>query len=208
VPISAAERALTWALVEPTFFATPDDFRKWLEAHHTDHSELLVGFHKVGSGRPSMTWPQSVDEALCFGWIDGVRRRIDDASYTIRFSPRKPTSTWSAVNVKRARELIDEGRMQPAGLAAFEARKENRTGIYSYENRPSELPTEYAAQLQANAVAAAFFADQPPSYRRAAIWWVISAKKEETRQRRLGQLIEDSASGRTVGTLTRPTERS
>jgi uncharacterized protein YdeI (YjbR/CyaY-like superfamily) len=190
--------------VEPTFFAAPDDFRRWLEAHHADRSELLVGFYKVGSGRHSLTWPQSVDEALSFGWIDGVRRRLDDVTYTIRFTPRKATSTWSAVNIKRARELIAEGRMQPAGLAAFEARREDRSGTYSYENRPHELGPVYEPEIRSNRAAWTFFSAQPPSYQRAAIWWVISAKKEETRRRRLAQLIEDCANQRTVGPLTRP----
>jgi len=121
--------------VEPTFFATPAGFRDWLEVHHADAPELLVGYYKKGSGRASMTWPESVDEALCFGWIDGIRRRIDDERYSIRFTPRRARSVWSAVNIRRAGELIAEGRMTPAGLAAFEARDEARSAIYSYEQR-------------------------------------------------------------------------
>ncbi len=190
---------------QPTYFPTPEDFRGWLDAHHGDRIELLVGFRKVASGLPSITWPQAVDEALCYGWIDGVRRRIDDESYTIRFTPRRTGSTWSAVNVKRVGELTAEGRMQPAGQAAFEARSESRTGIYSYENRPTELPEQYAATMRAVPAAWTFFTETaPPSYRRAAIWWVVSAKKEETRKRRLAQLIEDSARGSRIDSLTPP----
>src|SRR5919204_6825845 len=152
--------------MEPTFFATPADFRAWLERHHDSVSELLVGFHKKGSGRPSITWPEAVDQALCFGWIDGVRRRIDEDSYTIRFTPRKPSSTWSAVHVKRMEELIEEGLVAPAGLAAFERRSDDRTAIYAYEQRKTaQLPDEYEARLRANAAAAEFFDSQPPWYR-------------------------------------------
>jgi uncharacterized protein YdeI (YjbR/CyaY-like superfamily) len=194
--------------MEPIFFETPAEFRAWLEEHHADEAELLVGFHKKGSGRPSMTWPESVDQALCFGWIDGVRRGIDEHSYTIRFTPRKARSTWSVVNVKRAKELIDEGLMRPAGLAAFERRSEDRSGIYAYEQR-EEATLDRAAEkeFRANKKAWAFFSDQAPSYRRTATHWVIRAKKEETRRRRLKTLIEDSAAGRTLRHLTRPAKR-
>jgi len=186
----------------PTFFATPDEFRAWLEAHHGTETELVVGFHKKGSGRPSITWPESVDQALCFGWIDGIRRSLDEESYTIRFTPRKPRSTWSAVNINRARELIDEGLMRPAGLAAFEARADDRSAIYSYEQRHSAvLPPEMEERFRANRAAWRFFEAQPPSYRKTAIYWVTSAKKVETRQKRLTTLIEDSANGRRIGQL-------
>jgi uncharacterized protein YdeI (YjbR/CyaY-like superfamily) len=189
--------------MEPTFFATPADFRAWLERHHDSVSELLVGFHKKGSGRPSITWPEAVDQALCFGWIDGVRRRIDDASYSIRFTPRKPSSTWSAVNVKRMTELIAEGLVAPAGLAAFERRSDDRTAIYAYEQRrTAQLEPEQEQRLRADEGAYSYFESQPPHYRRAAIHWVTSAKKPETRERRLTQLIECSAEGRTVPPLT------
>ncbi|HEX6702337.1 MAG TPA: hypothetical protein VF101_16540, partial [Gaiellaceae bacterium] len=144
--------------MEPVFFATPQEFRAWLDAHHADARELLVGFHKKGSGRPSMTWPESVDEALCFGWIDGVRRSLGDESYTIRFTPWKPPSTWSSVNVERAEALIAEGRMLPAGLAAYEARSAERSGIYAYEQRRSAKPEpEHERELRANASAWEFF---------------------------------------------------
>jgi uncharacterized protein YdeI (YjbR/CyaY-like superfamily) len=191
--------------ITPTYFATPDEFRAWLEAHHESASELLVGYYKVGSGRPSMTWPESVDEALCFGWIDGVRRRIDDESYSIRFTPRKARSVWSAVNIGRVEELTRLGRMRPAGIRAFEGRAAERSGIYAYENRDAaELAPEDEAQFRAAGAAWAFFASQPPWYRRSAIWWVVSAKREETRRRRLAILIADSAQGRTLRALTRP----
>jgi uncharacterized protein YdeI (YjbR/CyaY-like superfamily) len=188
--------------MEPTFFATPADFRAWLERHHESHSELIVGFHKRGSGRPSITWPEAVDQALCFGWIDGVRRRIDDASYSIRFTPRKARSTWSAVNIKRMKELVDEGLVAPAGMAAFERRADDRSAIYSYEQRKAaELEPDQERRLRADERAFAFFEAQPPSYRRAAIHWVTTAKKPETRERRLAQLIECSAAGEPVPPL-------
>jgi uncharacterized protein YdeI (YjbR/CyaY-like superfamily) len=191
--------------MEPTFFANPGDFRAWLERHHASAGELLVGFHKRGSGRPSMTWTESVDQALCFGWIDGVRRRIDDTSYSIRFTPRKPRSTWSAVNVKRMKELIEQGLVAPAGLAAFERRSDDRTAIYSHEQRrDAKLEPDQQRRLEADERARAYFESRPPSYRRAAIHWVTSAKKPETRERRLSQLIECSAAGRPVPPLRWP----
>jgi uncharacterized protein YdeI (YjbR/CyaY-like superfamily) len=188
--------------MEPTFFATPADFRAWLERHHERDSELIVGFHKRGSGRPSITWPEAVDQALCFGWIDGVRRRIDDTSYSIRFTPRKARSTWSAVNIKRMKELVEGGLVAPAGLAAFERRADDRSAIYSYEQRKApDLEADQERRLRADERAWAFFEAQPPSYRRAAIHWVTSAKKPETRDRRLAQLIECSAAGEPVPPL-------
>jgi uncharacterized protein YdeI (YjbR/CyaY-like superfamily) len=189
--------------LKPKFFKTPSDFREWLAAHHANSKELLVGFYKKDSGKPSITWPESVDEALCFGWIDGIRRRIDDESYSIRFSPRRTSSTWSAINIARAKELSGEGRMAPAGAKAFAARKENRSGIYSYEQRSAELIEPYAGKLRRNKAAAKFFASQPPSYRKAANWWVVSAKQEETRLRRLEQLIALSAAGQTIPQFSR-----
>jgi uncharacterized protein YdeI (YjbR/CyaY-like superfamily) len=192
--------------VKPTFFATPEDFRAWLQEHHATEKELLVGFHKKGSGRPSITWPESVDQALCFGWIDGVRRRIDDDSYSIRFTPRKARSTWSAINVKRVGELTELGLMHPAGLAAFERRSDDRTAIYAYEQRKrAKLDPDMETRFRQDARAWAWFEAQPPSYRRTATYWVISAKRPENRERRLEQLIADSAAGRTIAQLTRPT---
>jgi uncharacterized protein YdeI (YjbR/CyaY-like superfamily) len=190
---------------KPTFFATAAAFRQWLEKHHETESELLVGFYKRGSARPSMTWPESVDEALCFGWIDGVRRSLGEDAYTIRFTPRRPASIWSAVNVAKVAELVRAGKMRPSGERAFAARKAEKTGVYSFErNAEAVLPAAQAEQLRKNRKAAAFFDAQPPWYRRSAIHWVISAKREETRQRRLAQLIADSAAGKTLAPFTRP----
>ena len=189
--------------MEPTFFETPADFRAWLEEHHESETELLVGFYKRGTGKPSITWPESVDQALCFGWIDGVRRSLGEEAYTIRFTPRKPRSNWSAVNVQRMRELIDEGLVHPAGMAAFERRSDDRTAIYAYEQRKNaQLPAEYEERLRANSAAAEFFDGQPPWYRRTAAHWVTSAEREATRERRLEQLIADLANGRRIGPLT------
>ncbi len=186
-----------------TFFRAPTDLRKWFEKHHATTQELWVGYYKTSSGKPSITWPESVDEALCFGWIDGIRKSVDDLSYTIRFTPRKPGSIWSAVNIKRAQALIKQGQLQPAGLKAFQARKENRSGIYSYEQRKATLDEPYEKSLKQNKAAWEFFQVQPPSYRKAATWWVVSAKQEETRLKRLEQLITDSTQGRTIPPLTR-----
>ncbi len=186
-----------------SFFKSSSAFRKWLEKHHATARELWVGYYKKGSGKPSLTWPESVDQALCFGWIDGIRKSIDEVSYTIRFSPRKPRSIWSAVNIKRAQALAAQGLMQPAGLQAFQARQENRSRIYSYEQRQDQLPEAYAQTLRQNKAAWDFFQAQAAWYRKAAGWWVTSAKKEETRLKRLDQLIEDSAQGRTIPPLTR-----
>ena len=195
--------------MKPRYFAKPEAFRAWLEDNHAKAKELLVGFHKTGTGRPCMTWPESVDEALSFGWIDGVRRSLGEHAYTIRFTPRKPGSTWSTINVKKAAALIASGRMRPAGLRAFEARRADRTGIYSFERKePAALTPEHEAILRANTKAAAFFDAQPGSYRRAALHWVVSAKRAETRDKRLAELVRDSDAGRTIKLLTRPTDRA
>src|SRR5438132_5265228 len=164
--------------MKPRFFPSPSDFRKWLDAHHASAKELWVGFYKKSSGKPSITWPESVDEALCFGWIDGIRKRIDDLSYMIRFSPRRPNSIWSAVNIKIAQRLIKTKRMLPAGLKAFAVRKEYRSGIYSYEQHSPELIEPYKSMLKRNKLAWKFFQTQPPSYRKMINWWVVSAKQE------------------------------
>ncbi|MBW3571752.1 MAG: YdeI/OmpD-associated family protein [Gemmatimonadetes bacterium] len=188
--------------MEATFFATPEDFRAGLQAHHDRESELLVGFYKKGTGRPSITWPESVDEALCFGWIDGVRRSAGDDAYTIRFTPRKKKSTWSAVNIQRAGELIAAGRMQPAGLKAFEAREESNSRIYAYENRDrAAFDPAMEERFRSNEKAWNFFQAQPPGYRQTATFWVVSAKQEPTRLHRLDQLITDSADGRRIAQL-------
>jgi len=188
--------------MEPTFFPTPAAFRKWLERNHASAAELLVGFYKRGSGKPSITWPESVDQALCFGWIDGVRRRIDDVSYSIRFTPRKQISNWSAINIARVAELTKLGLMRPAGLRAFEQRREDKSAIYSYENAVRTFDPSDEKTFRANRKAWQFFNAQAPSYRRVCIYWVTSAKKEETRARRLATLINDSANGERVGVVT------
>jgi uncharacterized protein YdeI (YjbR/CyaY-like superfamily) len=189
---------------EVHFFETPEQWRAWLAEHHATAREVEVGFRRRATGLPSLTWSESVDEALCFGWIDGVRRSVDETSYRIRFTPRKPSSNWSRVNIAKVQKLIEEGRMRPAGLAAFEARREERSGVYSFEQaeRPAALPPEYDALLRADPAAAADFDARPPSYRRAAVHWVTSAKREETRLRRLAQLIECGAQGRPVPPLS------
>ncbi len=186
------------------YFPTAAGFRRWLARHHATATALWVGYYKVGTGVPSLTWPESVDEALCVGWIDGIRQRIDDMRYAIRFTPRKPGSVWSAVNLGRVEALRAEGRMKPAGLKAYEARVLNRAGQYSYEQRPAELPPEQARLFKRQPAAWAFFQAQPPSYRRAAIWWVISAKQAATRERRLAQLLALSAEGCRLPQFTRP----
>ena len=192
--------------MKPVFFKTPADFRKWLAANHASARELLIGFYKKDSGKPSITWPESVDQALCFGWIDGIRRRVDDERYTIRFTPRRKGSIWSAVNIKRAGELESAGLMAPSGLAAFEDRKENRSGIYSYEQRSAELPEPYARRFRKHTAAWAFFQAARPSDRKAACWWIVSAKREETRLLRLGKLIEGCAKEQTFGRME-PSEK-
>jgi uncharacterized protein YdeI (YjbR/CyaY-like superfamily) len=178
------------------YFRSPSDFRRWLEKNHATRQELWVGYHKKNSRQPSMTWPESVDEALCFGWIDGIRKSVDDLRYMIRFTPRRRGSIWSAVNIKRARELSDKGLMEPAGMAAFNARKENKSGIYSYEQRSANLDVPYEKKLKQNKVAWNFFYAQPPSYRKAVGWWIVSAKQEVTRVKRLERLIRESARGK------------
>ena len=189
--------------MKPKFFRTQADFAAWLEQHHDSAEELWVGYYKKSSGRPSITWAESVDEALRFGWIDGIRKSIDGERYTNRFTPRRPTSTWSARNIKRVKELIEQGSMHPAGRKAFEARSDDRSSIYSYEQRHNAtLDRDYERELRRNRKAWAFFQSSPPSYRKAVVHWVMSAKREETRRRRLSRLIEDSAEGRRVPPLT------
>jgi len=183
-------------------FTSAAEFRAWLKEHHANEREAWIGYYKKGVPKQSIAYPESVDEALCFGWIDGIGYRISDEVHATRFTPRTKRSTWSAANVRRVGELKAEGRMHPAGLAAFAARTGDNTGIYSYENRPRDLPTPYLARLQASAAAWHFWQSQTPGYRRAATWWVISAKQATTRDRRLATLIEDSAAGRFVKPFT------
>lgn len=189
----------------PTFFARPELFRAWLAKHHEDRTELWVGFRKKGSGKPSITWPEAVDEALCFGWIDGVRKTLDDERYVIRFTPRAPRSHWSLVNISRVESLTAAGRMHPTGTAAFERRSEERTGRASYERRDeATLDAAHEKRFRAEREAWRWFESQAPWYRRTAIHWVVSAKKEETRLRRLETLIDSSKNERTVPPLSRP----
>ncbi|HEX6208636.1 MAG TPA: YdeI/OmpD-associated family protein [Actinomycetota bacterium] len=187
--------------MDAIYFADADGFRAWLEAHHATATELWVGFHKKQVGVPSMTWEESVDVALCFGWIDGVRRSVDEKRYVNRFTPRRPGSLWSARNVERARALIDRGLMAPAGLAAFRARREDRSP-YSYERRDSiRLDEDLERRFRRSSKAWERFQAMAPSYRKSALHWVMSAKRQETRERRLERLIEDSAAGRKVPPL-------
>lgn len=180
----------------PTFFPTPEDFRNWLAENHQAETELWVGYFKKATGKPSITWPESVDEALCFGWIDGLRKSIDDEAYMIRFTPRKSTSHWSNVNIRRFTELKKEGRIQPAGEEAFKKRKEKNSGRASHEQTKTiKLDKEYEVKLKANKKAWEFFQSLPPGTRKQSIWYVISAKQEKTRQKRLGILIESSEAG-------------
>jgi uncharacterized protein YdeI (YjbR/CyaY-like superfamily) len=193
--------------VAPRFFASGAAWRKWLQANHASAAELLVGFYKKGSGRGGLTYPEALDEALCYGWIDGVRRRHHEDSYTIRFSPRRKGSIWSAVNTRRAGALRDQGRMAAPGLRAFEERDASRDAAYSYERATSALDPQLEKRFRNDPGAWAFFEAQPPSYRRMAAWFVMSAKKDETRQRRLDQLRAESACSRRIGLepLPKPT---
>ena len=186
------------------FFKSPLDFRKWLEKNHDKAQELWVGFYKKDSGKPSLTWPESVDQALCFGWIDGVRKSVDALSYAIRFTPRRPASIWSAINLKRIQQLTKAGRMHSSGLKVFQERDIKRAEKYSFEQRKNpKLASQHEKLLRANKKAWAFFQAQPPWYQRTASWWVISAKKEETKSKRLATLIEASAQRRPIAPLDR-----
>lgn len=194
--------------MDATFFATPALWRKWLEKNHAKEAELWVGFHKTGSGQPSITWPEAVAQALCFGWIDGLRKSIDASDYKIRFTPRKAKSIWSAVNIAKVAELTEQGLMRPAGLKAFAGRDAKRAQKYSFEQESVELDAASAKAFKADAKAWVFFQAQPPSYRKAAIWWVVSAKQETTRLRRLATLIADSGAAKRLAHLQRPRERA
>lgn len=193
-------------MAKPKFFNSPAAFRARLRKHHKTADELLVGFHKKHTDKPSMTWPESVAEALCFGWIDGVRRRIDDEAYSIRFTPRRRGSKWSAVNVKMYHELEKSGRMTAAGRKAFAARPDPTDGGYSYEDRRSELDDKRLGAFKKRKAAWRFFEAQPPGHRRTVCHWVMSAKREETRDRRLAKVIEASAAGKRLGWSSTPVE--
>jgi uncharacterized protein YdeI (YjbR/CyaY-like superfamily) len=181
--------------MKPKFFSSPEVFRQWLEKNHDRANELLVGFHKKDSGKKSVTYPQALDEALCFGWIDGVRRTLNESSYTIRFTPRKPRSIWSNVNVRHVERLKKESRMAEPGLKAYALRDPKRTGIYAFERPAREFSPEFEKRFRANKAAWEFFQSEPPSIRKVCIFWVMGAKKEETRLRRLESLIDSSAKG-------------
>ncbi len=180
------------------YFSTISEFHKWLEENHTSERELQVGFYKKNSGRFNFSWSEAVDAAICYGWIDGVRNAVDEISYTVRFTPRKARSIWSAVNIKKVEELSRLGLMRPAGIAAFEKRDEKKSKIYAYEQKNAALGEDYEARFRANGKAWEFFEAQAAYYRRTAIWWVISAKQEETRLKRLGKLISQSEAGKSV----------
>jgi uncharacterized protein YdeI (YjbR/CyaY-like superfamily) len=188
-------------LTQPTFFPGPKDFRKWFEKNHDKVKELLVGFYKVTSEKKSITWSESVDEAICFGWIDGVRKSIDPESYCIRFTPRKPTSIWSAINIKKVEELTKKGLMHSSGLAAYSKRQEKKSAIYSYEKPPEKLSPEFLKKLKANKKAWDYFQTMPPSYQRTCVHWVMTAKRESTKIKRLNELIKDSVVERKIKRL-------
>ena len=189
------------------FFKTPVQLRKWFKQHHQASPELWVGFYKKVTGKKGITYHEALDEALCFGWIDGVRKSVDAASYMSRFSPRRARSAWSRINIRRAGELIKLGRMSAAGLKAFKARDPKRSGLYSFENAPRRLSRQFEQKLKANEKAREFFQAQAPWYRKLASFWVMSAKKEATRRRRLAILIRDSARGRPIPPLPQPRRR-
>jgi uncharacterized protein YdeI (YjbR/CyaY-like superfamily) len=201
-------------VTDGVYFSSPEEFRAWLEEHHQAQTEVWVGYWKKATGKPSLTWSQAVDQALCFGWIDGVLRRVDDERHVQRFTPRKPTSNWSAINIAKVEQLRAEGLMRPAGEAAFarrrdaseavtSAQREAESGIYSYEQRDkAALDPQQEERFRANAAAWENFMAMPPSYRKMALWWVVSAKRPETRERRLGTLIEDSAADRRLAQMS------
>jgi uncharacterized protein YdeI (YjbR/CyaY-like superfamily) len=187
---------------QPTYFPTQATFRKWLQKNHEKAAELLVGFYKVGSGKQSMTWSESVDEALCFGWIDGIRKSIDEESYSIRFTPRKPKSIWSAINIKKIEELSKQGLMHSAGLAAFSRREENKSRIYSYEKEIATLSDDFLKIFKLNSKAWKYFQSLAPSYKNHAIHWIMTAKQETTKIKRLQELIRDSEAERKIKRLS------
>jgi len=182
--------------MKTSFFSTTAEFRKWMEGNHEKEVELWVGFYKINSGKLSITWSESVDVALCFGWIDGIRKSIDELSYKIRFTRRKKGSTWSNINIRKMGELMERGLMRPSGLKAFDMRQDKKSGIYSYERKEdARLAPVYEKKFKANRKAWSFFQSQPAWYRRTSIHWIMSAKKEETRIKRLTKLIKDSQNG-------------
>lgn len=184
--------------MKATFFRSSEGFRKWLEKNHLKEKELLVGFYKVGTGKPSMTWSESVDQALCFGWIDGIRRTIDEASYSIRFTPRKTTSIWSAINIRKMDELRKAGLMNPAGEKAFSFMSEKRNNVYSHEKAPVPLDPSYLKDFKKNRKAWKFFEAQAPSYKKVMVHWVMAAKQDKTQVSRLEKVIKMSEEGKRI----------
>lgn len=191
------------------FFRTAAELRRWLAANHAKATELWVGFYRKDSGKGGITYFEALDEALCYGWIDGIRKKLDDERFTQRFTPRTARSAWSVVNIDRVRKLTEGRRMAPPGAAVFAARDPARSGIYSFERESAEFPPELKKRFRGDRDAWEFFTSQPPYYRKMATWWVVSARKAETRDRRLAQLMEDSARGRRLAQLTpdRPSGR-
>jgi uncharacterized protein YdeI (YjbR/CyaY-like superfamily) len=195
--------------VTPRFFARPADLRRWFERHHQTAPELWVGMYKKASGKPSITWPEVVDEALCFGWIDGIRKGLDRDSYANRLTPRRKGSNWSLINIRRVAVLKREGRMHAAGLAAFSARDERKSGVYSFEQKDvARFESSLLETFRADTRAWTSFESQPPGYRKVATFWVMSAKQATTRTRRLGRLMDDHRAGRRLGMLARPEKKS
>jgi uncharacterized protein YdeI (YjbR/CyaY-like superfamily) len=194
--------------MKPRFFSSAEDFRAWLTEHHATETELVLGFYKKSAKKRGMTYLEAVLESLCFGWIDGVLRRLDDERFEQRYTPRKPKSTWSKINIARVAELTKLGRMTPAGLAAFERREDARSGIYAYENRDKGLDPAFETRFRAKKKAWAFYESQPPWYRRTSAYWVMNAKKEDTRERRFETLVEDSLAGRRIKHLISPTGKA
>jgi uncharacterized protein YdeI (YjbR/CyaY-like superfamily) len=188
-------------LNQPTFFPTQSSFRKWFEKNHDKAKELLVGYYKVSSGKQSMVWSESVDEAICFGWIDGIRKSINSESYSIRFTPRRPGSIWSAINIKKVEALSQKGLMWPSGLAAFAKRDEKKSAIYAYEKEAENFSDNFLKKFKADKKAWTFFQSMPPSYQRTAIHWVTNAKQESTKLKRLDELINDSGAERKIKRL-------
>lgn len=184
------------------YFKTAAEFRAWLEANHASATELWIGFYKKNSGKVGITYAEALDESLCFGWIDGLKKRVDENSFTQRFTPRKPRSNWSLINIRHVARLTKAGRMLPAGLKSFAARIAAKSGVYSFENEPRELPPELQRQFKSDKAAWEFFQQQPPGYQRLACFYVMSAKQEATRERRLARLMADSQQGRRLGMLS------
>ena len=191
----------------PIFFATQSDLRKWFEKNHDKEKELWLGFYKTSSGKQSVTWSESVDQSLCFGWIDGVRKSLGKGSYVIRFTQRKPHSIWSAINIKKIKELTKLGLMHQAGIDVFNKRDEKKSRVYSFEQKNIQLDKDFEKKFRQNKQAWKFFQSQPPSYQKPSIWWVISAKQETTKQKRLNTLIKDSEAGQKIARL-RPYPRT